>query len=531
MTSQKTTPPVIPDPLTSKQVRGHGLIRNPVRKYFSRLNFGYERTLLYMLQQTEYNVREYFIWLRRVKDFRIVRQRGNMIPTMKVRLLFNALALFVLIYIATIFWIAVELNMIWFYIVALVLFLLLPVIAQYVIVFPLILGDILIKKPLAKKRIAHAKEILKNHKGYKIAIAGSFGKTTAKSVLATVLSGGKKVATTPGNINQPLGFAKFIADLDGDEDILIFEFGEYRPGDIRQMCRFIQPDAGFITGINDAHLANFSSRDELAANILDLQKYLLQNKGAVIASVAKQSMDRHGNKLPRDDRSETLRKNLVCLNSDSEILRKHDDKNSTLYSQNGVEKSPVKNVRITSFGTEFTLGKMKIESGLLGRHNIGIVAAAVDFAKRFGLTDAEIRAGLKNLKPFEHRMEPRIVNGAVVIDDTYNGNLDGVRAGIELLQELSAAKKIYVTPGLVEQGSKVEENHRAIGEMLARAKFDKIVLMQNSVTKFIVSGLGEKFHGELILIDDPLTFYLNLDKFVAAGDVVLMQNDWTDNYF
>jgi len=543
MTSRKAVSPVISDPLTSKQVRGHGLIRNPVKKYWSRLNFGYERTLLYMLQQTEYNAHEYFAWLCRVKDFRTVRKRGDMVPTMKVRLLFNALALFVLIYITIIFWIVIVFNQLWLYGLALILFLILPVIAQYVIVLPLILGDILIKKPLAKKRIAQAKEILKNHKCYKIAIAGSFGKTTAKSVLATVLAGGKKVAATPGNINQPLGFAKFIEKLTGDEDILIFEFGEYRSGDIMEMCDFIQPDAGFITGINDAHLENFASREESTKNILDLQKYIESSRPSfaglsgessktrtVVASVAKQSRTSQNRGLLRDKSLAMTNPSLIYLNGDSDILQKHNDKKSVLYSQNGVENLPVKDVRVTAFGTEFTLGKMKIESGLLGRHNIGIVVAAVDFAKKLGLNEKEILAGLENLKPFEHRMQPRILNSATIIDDTYNGNLDGVRAGIELLKELPAIRKIYVTPGLVEQGDKTKENHHEIGEMLAQAKFDKIVLMQNSVTKFIVEGLGEKFHGELILIDDPLNFYQNIDKFVAAGDVVLMQNDWTDNY-
>jgi len=33
-----------------------------------------------------------------------------------------------------------------------------------------------------------------------------------------------------------------------------------------------------------------------------------------------------------------------------------------------------------------------------------------------------------------------------------------------------------------------------------------------------------------LIVDDPLSFYTNLDQIVAAGDVVLMQNDWTDNY-
>jgi UDP-N-acetylmuramoyl-tripeptide--D-alanyl-D-alanine ligase len=471
-----------------------------MKKYWSRLNFMYERNLLYMLQQTEYNIGDYFAWTHRIKDFRDVQKRQTLVITRKIQLLFLALVAFVFVYMAAIFTAAVIINELWFYVAALILILLLPIVAQYEIVVPLVIGDLLIKKPLAKKRIVQAKAILARHGGHKIAIAGSYGKTTAKSVLEAVLSGGKKVAATPGNINQPLGFAKFIAGLDGDEDILIFEFGEYRPGDIAEMCEFIKPDAGFITGINDAHLENFKTQDALVADILDLQKYLGEKP--------------------------------LYLNGDSELLRKYDTKHSTLYSQRGLENISVKNVAITAMNTTFTLGKLTVTSGLLGRHNIGVVAASVDYAERLGLSDTEIQKGVATLRPFAHRMQPRVVNGATVIDDTYNGNLDGFRAGIELLKELPAKRKIYVTPGLVEQGAKTEENHQIIANLLTGAKFDKVVLMKNSATDIITKELQKNdYKGEVMTVDDPLTFYENLASFVATGDVVLMQNDWTDNYF
>ena len=55
--------------------------------------------------------------------------------------------------------------------------------------------------------------------------------------------------------------------------------------------------------------------------------------------------------------------------------------------------------------------------------------------------------------------------------------------------------------------------------------------MKNSTTEFIESGLRTGgFSGDLLIVDSPLRFYENLDQFVAKGDVVLMQNDWTDNY-
>jgi len=122
------------------------------------------------------------------------------------------------------------------------------------------------------------------------------------------------------------------------------------------------------------------------------------------------------------------------------------------------------------------------------------------------------------------------MHGAWVVDDTYNGNSQGVAAGLEFLKNSGATRRIYVTPGLVEQGSKTLEVHETIGKQIAKSA-DIVVLMQNSVTEHILSGLHKaRYNGEIVIVEQPLQFYTNLDQFVAAGDVVLMQNDWTDNY-
>jgi UDP-N-acetylmuramoyl-tripeptide--D-alanyl-D-alanine ligase len=174
---------------------------------------------------------------------------------------------------------------------------------------------------------------------------------------------------------------------------------------------------------------------------------------------------------------------------------------------------------------------LHIQSGLLGRQQIGPLALAAALARQLGMEPTAIEAAIARTKPFEHRMQPRQLAGAWVIDDTYNGNLEGVRAGLALLQELPAKRRIYVTPGLVEQGNLTEANHQAIGRLIAAAQPDIVVLMRNSVTAFIQTGLeAGGYKGALTLESDPLAFYTHLNQFVAAGDIVLMQNDWTDNY-
>lgn len=470
-------------------------------RYLSRWRMDYISTLMYMLQVVEYDVRAYLGWNRRVSDYGSVVKRQELDRTKKVKLLYWWMVGFEVIVLAMIVasifvWGDAQASLIRIAVLAL-----LPVMMEYVVLVPLVLGDLFVKRPIERKRVAEAARELRAHKGYKIAIAGSYGKTTAKEVLRTVIGAGKKVAASPGNINQPLGLAKFIMGLDGDEDVLIFELGEYRTGDVYEMCKLVQPDTGVITGVSGAHLETFRTIRNITNTVFGVKKYV-------------------GSKR-------------VYLDGDNELVRKRAKKEDVVYSEKGVGEMKVVNVETGLFGTSFELKdarkNLKVETQLLGEHNVAVAALSVYIARELGVSEKDIVRGLEEVRPFEHRMQPRNIGGAVVIDDTYNGNLEGVKAGVRFLKGVEG-RKIYVTPGLVEQGKKTKEIHEEIGGLLAKG-IDKVVLMDNSVAQFIKAGLDKgKFKGELVMMEEPLEFYKNLEKFVAAGDVVLMQNDWTDNY-
>jgi len=118
-----------------------------------------------------------------------------------------------------------------------------------------------------RKIIATAQQILANHPALKIAIAGSYGKTTAKEIISAILGEGKKVAFTPDNMNTMIGISRFAKTLDGTEEIIIFELGEEQVGDVRDLCNLVHPDIGIITGINEAHLSSFKTLDRTTATI------------------------------------------------------------------------------------------------------------------------------------------------------------------------------------------------------------------------------------------------------------------------
>jgi len=465
----------------------------------------FARTIVYMLQATEYEVGPYLRWLWRVADFGKVAHRKTLVKTQRSKLLLA----FVRIgmtgqMIAAIIW------GIWSIkngdphgIFALDLLISTPLVWAHMVLAPLLLGRLLVVNPYSKLKIMRSAKIFVNHPGVKIAVAGSYGKTTMKEILLTVLSEGKKVAATPANRNVAVSHAAFANDLEGDEDILVIEYGEGAPGDVAKFCRATEPDIGVITGLAPAHLDKYKTLEAAGRDIFSLADFL-------------------GGKN-------------VYVNEESQAAGPFIKKSYQLYSSSKAAGWKVEDIKVSIEGVSFKMTKngtgLHLKSSLLGEHQVGPLAAAAAIAYDQGLTPKQIEEGIAKIKPFEHRMRPREASGAWIIDDTYNGNIEGMLAGLKLLRELPAKRKIYVTPGLVDQGKESSKIHKALGEAIAKANPNLVILIEHSVTDDITAGIKEGgFKGQLVLEEDPLNFYTNLDQFVAAGDLVLLQNDWPDNY-
>lgn len=473
---------------------------------YNPIRFG--KTIAYMLQNTEYNVPAYIKWLNRIRKFDSVMYRRKLVGT-KFASMFRLFAT-----LGELTQILAGLGMAAFYLVKhKFVFMVLglgiagsaPLFWAYLVVLPLIIGRLLVSSPKERKLIARSKQIFAKSSATKIAVAGSYGKTTVKELLGTILSEAKKVAITPANKNVAYSQAIFASILDGSEDVLVVEFGEGKKGDVVQFTDTLQPDIGFVTGIAPAHLDQYSSLDQAAQDIFYLAQYLSDKKS-------------------------------LYVNADSPAAAEYVSSNFTTYNSTGCGDLKVKNLKLEITGMSFKLvnhtTSYNLKTALVGEHLLGPISACVAVASSLGLTKAQIEAGVAKTAPFEHRLQPRqLASGAWIIDDTYNGNIDGIAAGTRLLKQLTAKRKIYVTPGLVDQGDLTKEVHVKLGGFIAKSGADVTVLMQNSVTDFIIEGLKSSgYSGELKIESDPLNFYSNIEAFVAAGDIILMQNDWPDNY-
>src|SRR5205807_1781019 len=108
-------------------------------------------------------------------------------------------------------------------------------------VVPLALGRAFIVRPRQGAAIRRAERAFRDNAAIRIAIVGSYGKTSMKELLLTVLGEGKKVAATPANKNVSISHAHFAATLKGDEEVLLIEYGESAPGDVARFAALTHP--------------------------------------------------------------------------------------------------------------------------------------------------------------------------------------------------------------------------------------------------------------------------------------------------
>lgn len=378
-----------------------------------------------------------------------------------------------------------------------------PLVEVIVLVGLVSVAYVCIARPHEQRLIKKSQSVLAAHPGTIVVIAGSYGKTTMKELLSAVLGNSLKVAATPGNGNTPIAHARFINGLEGDEQVLLFELGEGAPGDVRQFAETLHPDYAVVTGLAPNHLDRYKTVSALAEDVLSLRDF-----------------------VPAD---------RLYMAGDSEMLRSYHTADDVIYDISGGPDwrngDPHITAQLTGFSVELGDKTVQVESSLIGRHQVAPLGLAAAIAVKMGVEVSGIEQAIRETKPYAHRMQPYQLGGATIIDDTYNGNLEGMLAGLQLLAELPAARRIYVTPGLVDQGEETEQVHQAIAAKIAEVHPDLLVLMENSATQIIRVELEHlKYDGEIRIEQAPLAFYQNLDQIVRAGDIVLMQNDWTDNY-
>jgi len=473
---------------------------------------------LYLLQLENYEVFRYFrlIWKKGI--FPPKEMRGELVWTGKAKVIL-ILSLIIHLFGAKIvslgvwyftknFWLSIII-----YVLALVILTFFHFIFHGISVWILSPVHLYLKNRI----VARAKIKIKSLSNLKIiGIAGSYGKTSMKEALRSALSESFRVASTPESVNTPIGIAKFIeTEINSQTQILIIEMGEHYRGDVAEICKVARPDIGIITGINESHLERLHDLKNSIETVFELAQGIKES-GILV--------------LNADDHN--VRENYKSFTGDRKPFFYSSDNNPLCHFQTlDYHISTEELMSYFGIGEEGkNLGLIK--SRILGEYIKGMAIAIMIISRKLNQPITKMIIGLEKLRPIPHRLEPIVnPNGLIVIDDSYNGNPEGVHEAIKLLSKFKDHRKVYLTPGLVEMGKKAEEVHIRIGEDLANS-VDLVLLIRNSVTPYIEKGLMKNgfASSNIIWYDTAQEAHKSLDRILQKGDVIMFQNDWGDQY-
>ena len=359
--------------------------------------------------------------------------------------------------------------------------------------------------------IDDAKRILQNRPDlYKVGITGSFGKTSAKFILGTILREKYNVLVPPASYNTPMGVTRMVREMLTDEhEVMIAEMGARHVGEIKELCEIVHPRYGLITSVGKQHLETFGSLENIIHTKFELMEALPPDGVGAFP----------------DDKG-------ICT-----ALYEGFDGNKRLF---GMQDEGVfmaaKDVSVGPMGSTFTLCCQGEEAAcrtrLLGRHNIMNILGCATIAYEMGLTLREIATGIGKVEPVEHRLQlidPQ--TGVLIIDDAFNSNPTGTQMAMDVLAMFEGYRHICVTPGLVELGEIEEEENRKFGQRMA-AVCDIVILVGEKRALAMQEGLlSEGFVQQNIYIVKNLDEATQLlGTLTRPQDVVLLENDLPDHY-
>ncbi len=358
-----------------------------------------------------------------------------------------------------------------------------------------------------------AARILKEHAPMvKIGITGSYGKTSTKMILQTILSEKFRTQCTPASYNTPMGITRFVREeLKPDTEVFLAEMGARHVGDIKELCDLVHPDHGLLTSVGPQHLETFFTIENVAKTKYELAQSLPETGIAF---------------FPMDD-------------GEAEKLYRHHPgrKVSFGFPREGesIPDMSAINVFCSENGVHFTLvdplgRETECVSSLLGAHNVQNILGAAAVAYELGMTSEEIARGISKVQAVEHRLQLiRGRGGVTVIDDAFNSNPTGAKAAMDVLAAFPG-RHIVVTPGLVEQGEDEYTRNREFGSAMASAA-DLVILVAGNADAMRQGLLDEGYSPQRIHEAATLTEASRiLASFARAGDVVLFENDLPDQY-
>ncbi|HWG10343.1 MAG TPA: UDP-N-acetylmuramoyl-tripeptide--D-alanyl-D-alanine ligase [Rhodanobacteraceae bacterium] len=328
-----------------------------------------------------------------------------------------------------------------------------------------------------------------------VGITGSNGKTSVKTLVASILQRHGRTHANAGNFNNEIGLPLSLLAMPQDSEYAVLEMGAGKPGDIAYLAAIARPEVGLVNNIAPAHLERMRSLEGVA-----------ETKGALY-----QALPADGVAVINAD--DAFAEFFVGLAGTRRILH---------FGFGGKADVRAEAIELQADGSVFVLvtpqGRTRVQLSLAGRHNVANALAAAAIATALDVPLATIVTGIEDARGAGGRLQWREAPGGWrVIDDSYNANPGSTEAAIATLS-LQPGERWLVLGDMAELGANAAALHARIGESARVAGIDRLfavgALSTHAVQAF---GTGARHFAEQAALADALREALH------AGVTVLVK--------
>lgn len=301
-----------------------------------------------------------------------------------------------------------------------------------------------------------------------VGITGSNGKTTVKTLVASILSRHGRTHVNAGNYNNELGLPLTLLAMPADTQYAVLEMGAGKPGDIAYLAAIARPDIGLVNTIAPAHLERMGSVEGVAETKGALYQALPADGVAVINA---------------DDAFASFFGGLAGTRRQLRFALDHKADIGADIVELGVDGS--------RFVLSTPVGDAEVDLPLPGRHNVGNALAAAAIALALNVPLDTIAAGLEQVPAIVGRLRAEtMAAGWMLIDDSYNANPGSVGAAIDTLA-LAQGERWLVLGDMAELGPNARAMHAGIGERAKKQGIDRLFAV-GPLSAAAVEAFGER---------------------------------------
>ena len=293
-----------------------------------------------------------------------------------------------------------------------------------------------------------------------IAMTGSVGKTTTKDLLLQIMSADGPTVAPKLSFNNEVGLPLTVLLADENTRHLVLEMGASGPGHITYLTNIVAPDVAIELCVGHAHVGGFGGFEGVAAAKAELIRGMRPG-GPVI--------------LNTDDPNVEAMAPLAS----GEVIR---------FSASGNPRAEVRAQDVSVDAADrasFTLvtpaGTAQVSLKIVGRHHVANALAAAAGALTLGVdlaTVAQVLSSARALSPHRMDVHELVIDGCelTLIDDSYNANLDSMRAGIAALSSIGKGGRMIAVLGeMLELGEDSQSLHEQVGAMIEACGVETLI--------------------------------------------------------